>query len=141
MEQRVFPLRNIAHNGHVTDLTFNVPVRSMKLPRSGCPRVAALLTAYRQSPSPERRDQLVRLHSGLVRKVVHRLYQGPQRFSRALEEAGLKGVAAAVEAYDPAAADVEFSCFAVAYIRQALLGSTDTTAAAQIGFQSGLPAA
>lgn len=117
-----------------------IPVRSMKLPRSGCSRVMALLTAYRQSPSPERREQLVRLHGGLVRKVVHRLYRGPQRFSRALEEAGLQGVAAALEAYDPAAG-IEFSCFAVSYIRQALLNGSDNAAHTQVSLLPKLPAA
>lgn len=100
----------------------------------------ALLTAYCQNPSPERRDQLVRLHVGLVRKAIHRLYKGPQRFNRALEEAGFQGVAAALEAYDPAG-EVEFSCFALSYIRQALLASSGDASAAHITLGPEIPAA
>ncbi|MBD2256307.1 hypothetical protein [Pseudanabaena sp. FACHB-2040] len=83
-------------------------------------KMLELLLTYRQTPSTKIWDQLVRLNSGLVRKVVCRLCQDYSNAWQALEEAGFQGLTTALEAFDPKQ-KTEFSVFAIPYIQAAVV--------------------
>ncbi|HSB73598.1 MAG TPA: FliA/WhiG family RNA polymerase sigma factor [Candidatus Methylomirabilis sp.] len=77
---------------------------------------------YRKSHAPELRETLIRHHIGLVRKVAGRLSLRlpPHVDLDDLESAGVPGLLAAVETFDPEK-DVEFGAYAQARIRGAIL--------------------
>lgn len=79
-----------------------------------------LLVAYRQSPSVQLRNRLVRLNRGLVRKIAHRLTHQCAEPYEDLEQVGYLGLIAAIERFDPAQGRA-FSSFAVPYIRGEIL--------------------
>lgn len=79
-----------------------------------------LLISYHQNPSVSLRNQLVKLHSGLVRKVAHRIrYQCAEPYED-LEQIGYIGLIRAIERFDPSQG-CAFSSFAVPYIRGEML--------------------
>jgi len=79
-----------------------------------------LLMAYQQNPSIKLRNQLVRLNSGLVRKIAHRVsYQCAEPYED-LEQIGYLGLIRAIERFDPTQG-CAFSSFAVPYIRGEML--------------------
>lgn len=75
-----------------------------------------LLHLYYQRPSIRLRNQLVKLHTGLVRKVAHKFsYQCHEPYED-LEQLGYLGLIRAIERFDPNQG-YAFSSFAVPYIR------------------------
>lgn len=79
-----------------------------------------LLKVYHQNPSVSLRNQLVKLHSGLVRKVAHRTkYQCNEPYED-LEQIGFIGLIRAIERFDPTQG-CAFSSFAMPYIRGEIL--------------------
>ena len=79
-----------------------------------------LLVAYRQKPSVQLRNRLVRLNMGLVRKVAHRLSHQCAEPYEDLEQCGFLGLITAIERFDPSQG-FAFSSFAVPYIRGEIL--------------------
>ncbi len=79
-----------------------------------------LLVAYQQNPSVELRNKLVRLNTGLVRKVAYRLSQQCNEAFEDLEQIGYLGLIQAIERFDPSKGNT-FSTFAVPYIRGEIL--------------------
>ncbi len=79
-----------------------------------------LLVAYRQKPSVQLRNRLVRLNMGLVRKVAHRLAKQCAEPYEDLEQCGCIGLITAIERFDPSQG-FAFSSFAVPYIRGEIL--------------------
>lgn len=79
-----------------------------------------LLVAYRQKPSVQLRNRLVRLNMGLVRKVAHRLTHQCAEPYEDLEQCGFLGLITAIERFDPSQG-YAFSSFAVPYIRGEIL--------------------
>lgn len=79
-----------------------------------------LLMAYHQNPSVSLRNQLVKLHAGLVRKVAHRIrYQCTEPYED-LEQIGFIGLIRAIERFNPSQG-CAFSSFAIPYIRGEML--------------------
>jgi len=79
-----------------------------------------LLVAYQQTPSIALRNKLVRLNTGLVRKVAYRLSQQCHESFEDLEQIGYLGLIQAIERFDPGKGNT-FSTFAVPYIRGEIL--------------------
>ncbi len=79
-----------------------------------------LLMAYHQCPSVAIRNKLVRLNSGLVRKIAHRLSQKCTEPYEDLEQIGFIGLIRAIERFNPSQG-CAFSSFAVPYIRGEIL--------------------
>lgn len=79
-----------------------------------------MLVAYRQKPSVQLRNRLVRLNMGLVRKVAHRLAHQCAEPYEDLEQCGFLGLITAIERFDPTQG-YAFSSFAVPYIRGEIL--------------------
>jgi RNA polymerase sigma-B factor len=79
-----------------------------------------LLMAYRQRPSVQLRNRLVKLNMGLVRKVAHRLSHQCAEPYEDLEQCGYLGLITAIERFDPSQG-YAFSSFAVPYIRGEIL--------------------
>lgn len=79
-----------------------------------------LLVAYRQKPSIQLRNRLVRLNMGLVRKVTHRLAKQCSEPYEDLEQCGSLGLITAIERFEPTQG-FAFSSFAVPYIRGEIL--------------------
>ncbi len=79
-----------------------------------------LLMAYRQNPSVQLRNRLVKLNLGLVRKVAHRLAHQCAEPYEDLEQCGYMGLITAIERFDPSQG-YAFSSFAVPYIRGEIL--------------------
>lgn len=79
-----------------------------------------LLVAYRQKPTVQLRNRLVRLNMGLVRKVAHRLSHQCAEPYEDLEQCGFLGLITAIERFDPSQG-FAFSSFAVPYIRGEIL--------------------
>lgn len=79
-----------------------------------------LLVAYRQKPTVQLRNRLVRLNMGLVRKVAHRLAHQCAEPYEDLEQCGFLGLITAIERFDPTQG-FAFSSFAVPYIRGEIL--------------------
>lgn len=75
---------------------------------------------YRRSPSIERRNRLVQMNVGLVRKVAHRVSRQCSEPYEDLEQIGLIGLIRAIERFDPGHG-YAFSSFAVPYIRGEIL--------------------
>lgn len=79
-----------------------------------------LLISYYHNPSIELRNQLVELHTGLVRKMAHHFsYQCTEPYED-LEQVGYFGLIRAIERFDPIQG-YAFSSFAVPYIRGEIL--------------------
>jgi RNA polymerase sigma-B factor len=83
-------------------------------------RSLELLIEYKQSPSLTRRNKLVRLNAGLVRKLAFQLSNQCSEPYDDLEQIGYIGLIRAIERYDPAQG-CAFSSFAVPYIRGEML--------------------
>ena len=79
-----------------------------------------LLVAYHQNPSVHRRNQLVRLNAGLVRKIAHQVSHQCAEPYEDLEQIGYLGLIRAIERFNPAQG-CAFSSFAVPYIRGEML--------------------
>ncbi|WP_346289288.1 RNA polymerase sigma factor SigF [Sphaerothrix gracilis] len=79
-----------------------------------------LLVAYKQNPSIPMRNQLVKLNTGLVRKIAHRVSHQCSEPYEDLEQIGYLGLIRAIERFDPAQG-CAFSSFAVPYIRGEML--------------------
>ncbi len=79
-----------------------------------------LLLCYHHNPTIELRNKLVKLHTGLVRKMAHKFsYQCNEPYED-LEQIGYFGLIRAIERFDPSQG-YAFSSFAVPYIRGEML--------------------
>ena len=79
-----------------------------------------LLMSYKQNPSIQLRNQLVRLNAGLVRKIAHRVSHQCSEPYEDLEQIGYLGLIRAIERFNPSQG-CAFSSFAVPYIRGEML--------------------
>lgn len=79
-----------------------------------------LLMSYKQNPSIQLRNQLVRLNAGLVRKIAHRVSRQCSEPYEDLEQIGYLGLIRAIERFNPSQG-CAFSSFAVPYIRGEML--------------------
>ncbi|MCG8361852.1 MAG: RNA polymerase sigma factor SigF [Pseudanabaenales cyanobacterium] len=79
-----------------------------------------LLISYKQNPSIQLRNQLVRLNAGLVRKIAHRVSHQCSEPYDDLEQIGYLGLIRAIERFNPSQG-CAFSSFAVPYIRGEML--------------------
>jgi RNA polymerase sigma-B factor len=79
-----------------------------------------LLRLYHQNPSIKLRNQLVQLHTGLVRKLAHKFSHQCNEPYEDLEQIGYFGLIRAIERFDPTQG-YAFSSFAVPYIRGEML--------------------
>lgn len=79
-----------------------------------------MLHLYHQSPSIKLRNQLVQLHTGLVRKMAHKFSHQCNEPYEDLEQIGYFGLIRAIERFDPSQG-YAFSSFAVPYIRGEML--------------------
>jgi RNA polymerase sigma-B factor len=79
-----------------------------------------LLLYYHQNPSVELRNKLVKLHTGLVRKMAHKFSHQCNEPYEDLEQIGYFGLIRAIERFDPSQG-YAFSSFAVPYIRGEML--------------------
>jgi RNA polymerase sigma-B factor len=75
-----------------------------------------LLYLYQEYPSIKLRNQLVQLHSGLVRKIAHKFSHQCHEPYEDLEQIGYLGLIRAIERFD-LGQGYAFSSFAVPYIR------------------------
>ncbi|MGB0560252.1 MAG: RNA polymerase sigma factor SigF [Spirulinaceae cyanobacterium] len=82
-----------------------------------CRRTTAdLLAEYRQTPSPQLRNQITQLNLGLVHKEAHRWTQQCSESWEDLVQVGVLGLIRAIERFD-LQRGCAFSSFAMAYIR------------------------
>ena len=79
-----------------------------------------LLVSYHHKPSIELRNQLVKLHAGLVRKMAHQFSHQCTEPYEDLEQIGYFGLIRAIERFNPSQG-YAFSSFAVPYIRGEIL--------------------
>jgi RNA polymerase sigma-B factor len=79
-----------------------------------------LLCSYHQNPSVKLRNELVQLHTGLVRKMAHKFSHQCNEPYEDLEQIGYFGLIRAIERFDPSQG-YAFSSFAVPYIRGEML--------------------
>ncbi len=79
-----------------------------------------LLSKYYQHPTIEIRNQIVRLNTGLVRKIAHQLSHQCSEPYEDLEQIGFIGLIRAIERFNPTQG-CAFSSFAVPYIRGEIL--------------------
>jgi len=79
-----------------------------------------LLIAYHQNRSIELRNKLVKMHTGLVRKMAHKFSHQCTEPYEDLEQIGYFGLIRAIERFDPSQG-YAFSSFAVPYIRGEML--------------------
>ncbi|MEB3179210.1 MAG: RNA polymerase sigma factor SigF [Nostocaceae cyanobacterium] len=79
-----------------------------------------LLIAYHQNRSIELRNKLVKMHTGLVRKMAHKFSHQCTEPYEDLEQIGYFGLIRAIERFDPHQG-YAFSSFAVPYIRGEML--------------------
>jgi RNA polymerase sigma-B factor len=79
-----------------------------------------LLCLYHQNPSIKLRNQLVQLHTGLVRKMAHKFSHQCNEPYEDLEQIGYFGLIRAIERFDPSQG-YAFSSFAIPYIRGEML--------------------
>lgn len=89
---------------------------------SYCARSEAkeLLISYHRKPSVRLRNELVKLHSGLVRKMAHHFTHQCTEPYEDLEQIGYLGLIRAIERFDPNQG-FAFSSFAIPYIRGEIL--------------------
>lgn len=79
-----------------------------------------LLISYYNNPSIEFRNQLVKVHTGLVRKMAHHFANQCSEPYEDLEQIGYFGLIRAIERFNPTQG-FAFSSFAVPYIRGEIL--------------------
>ncbi len=79
-----------------------------------------LLVIFKNQPSVQMRNRLVRLNMGLVRTIAHRLAHQCAIPYEDLEQCGSLGLITAIERFDPTQG-YAFSSFAVPYIRGEIL--------------------
>lgn len=79
-----------------------------------------LLISYHQNPSIQLRNKLVRLHTGLVRKIAHQFSHQCTEPYEDLEQIGYFGLIRAIERFNPEQG-YAFSSFAIPYIRGEIL--------------------
>ncbi len=79
-----------------------------------------LLHLYHQNPSIKLRNELVELHTGLVRKMAHKFSHQCNEPYEDLAQIGYIGLIRAIERFDPSQG-FAFSSFAVPYIRGEML--------------------
>lgn len=79
-----------------------------------------LLISYYQNPSIELRNKLVKLHTGLVRKMAHQFSHQCTEPYEDLEQIGYFGLIRAIERFNPYQG-YAFSSFAIPYIRGEIL--------------------
>ncbi|ACK64755.1 RNA polymerase, sigma 28 subunit, FliA/WhiG subfamily [Rippkaea orientalis PCC 8801] len=79
-----------------------------------------LLITYSRNPSLALRNQLVELHTGLVRQVAHRISNQCTEPYEDLEQIGYLGLINAIERFNPHQG-CAFSSFAIPYIRGEML--------------------
>ncbi|MEM1311474.1 MAG: sigma-70 family RNA polymerase sigma factor, partial [Cyanobacteria bacterium P01_H01_bin.153] len=79
-----------------------------------------MLIAYKNQPSVELRNRLVKLNAGLVRKIAHRVSHQCSEPYEDLEQIGYLGLIRAIERFNPVQG-CAFSSFAVPYIRGEML--------------------
>lgn len=79
-----------------------------------------LLISYCKNPSIQLRNQLVKLHTGLVRKIAHQFTNQCTEPYEDLEQIGYFGLIRAIERFNPSQG-YAFSSFAVPYIRGEIL--------------------
>lgn len=87
---------------------------------SDCSRGMELLISYYHNPSIELRNKLVRLHTGLVRKMAHQFSRQCTEPYEDLEQIGYFGLIRAIERFNPHQG-YAFSSFAIPYIRGEIL--------------------
>lgn len=83
-------------------------------------RSLELLASYYQHPTIAVRNQIVRLNTGLVRKIAHQLCHQCSEPYEDLEQIGFIGLIRAIERFNPNQG-CAFSSFAVPYIRGEIL--------------------
>lgn len=79
-----------------------------------------LLRSYHRNPSIKLRNELVQLHTGLVRKMAHKFSHQCNEPYEDLEQIGYFGLIRAIERFDPSQG-YAFSSFAIPYIRGEML--------------------
>lgn len=79
-----------------------------------------LLISYYQNPSIQLRNKLVKLHTGLVRKIAHQFSHQCTEPYEDLEQIGYLGLIRAIERFNPHQG-YAFSSFAIPYIRGEIL--------------------
>ncbi len=87
---------------------------------SDCSHGMELLISYYHNPSIELRNKLVRLHTGLVRKMAHQFSRQCTEPYEDLEQIGYFGLIRAIERFNPSQG-YAFSSFAIPYIRGEIL--------------------
>jgi RNA polymerase sigma-B factor len=87
---------------------------------SDCSNGIELLISYYQNPSIKLRNKLVRLHTGLVRKMAHQFSHQCTEPYEDLEQIGYLGLIRAIERFNPHQG-YAFSSFAIPYIRGEIL--------------------
>ncbi len=85
-----------------------------------CFRGMELLIAYHRNPSIELRNQIVRLNTGLVRKIAHQVSRHCAEPYEDLAQLGFLGLIRAIERFNPNQG-CAFSSFAVPFIRGEML--------------------
>ncbi|MBD2578320.1 sigma-70 family RNA polymerase sigma factor [Oscillatoria sp. FACHB-1406] len=83
-------------------------------------RIAELLASYARNPSIELRNQLVKLNTGLVRKVAYQISRQSAEPYEDLSQVGYIGLILAIERFD-GRKGYAFSSFAIPYIRGEIL--------------------
>lgn len=86
----------------------------------GCSEGIELLISYYQNPSIQVRNKLVKLHTGLVRKMAHQFSRQCTEPYEDLEQIGYFGLIRAIERFNPNQG-YAFSSFAIPYIRGEIL--------------------
>ena len=86
----------------------------------GCSEGIELLISYSQNPSIQVRNKLVKLHTGLVRKMAHQFSRQCTEPYEDLEQIGYFGLIRAIERFNPNQG-YAFSSFAIPYIRGEIL--------------------
>lgn len=87
---------------------------------NGCSDGMELLISYYQNPSIQLRNKLVKLHTGLVRKMAHQFSRQCTEPYEDLEQIGYFGLIRAIERFNPSQG-YAFSSFAIPYIRGEIL--------------------
>ncbi|MGA1622935.1 MAG: sigma-70 family RNA polymerase sigma factor, partial [Synechocystis sp.] len=83
-------------------------------------RCLELLSRYAQQPSITLRNELVKMNTGLVRRVAHQLSRQCVEPYEDLEQVGFLGLIRAIERFEPKQGTA-FSSFAIPYIRGEML--------------------
>ncbi len=86
----------------------------------GCSEGLELLISYYHNPSIQLRNKLVKLHTGLVRKMAHQFSRQCTEPYEDLEQIGYFGLIRAIERFNPSQG-YAFSSFAIPYIRGEIL--------------------